>query len=77
MKLLSSDIAEIFFTLNDFMTAINKFANDQEYAIVEKRIKINKKEVLRKAILKCNKKRNDDFQEFERRKTLSIMRMFI
>jgi hypothetical protein len=71
MKLLSSDIAEFFSTLNDLMTAINEFANDQKYAIVKKRIKINKKEVLRKAILRCDRERNDKLQEFERRKTFS------
>jgi hypothetical protein len=71
MKLLSSDIAEFFLTLNDLMTAINEFANDQRYAIVKKRIKINKKEVLRKAILRCDRERNDKLQGFERRKTFS------
>jgi hypothetical protein len=71
MKLLFSDIAKFFSTLNDLITAINEFANDQKYAIVKKRIKINKKEVLRKAILRCDKERNDKLQEFERRKTFS------
>jgi hypothetical protein len=71
MKLLSSDIVEFFSAFNDFMTAINEFASDQKYAIVKKRIKINKKEVLRKAILKCDKERNDKLQEFERRKTFN------
>jgi hypothetical protein len=71
MKLLSLDIVEFFSIFNDFMIAINKFANDQKYAIVKKRIKINKKEILRKAILRCDKERNDKFQEFERRKTFN------
>jgi hypothetical protein len=68
MKLLSSDIIEFFFTFNDIMIAINEFANDQKYAIVKKRIKINKKEILRKTILRCDKEKNDKLQEFERRK---------
>jgi hypothetical protein len=71
MKLLSSNIVDFFSTLNDLMTAINEFANDQEYAIVKKRIKINKKEVLRKTILRCDRERNDDLQEFERRRTFN------
>jgi hypothetical protein len=68
MKLLSSNIVEFFSIFNDFMIAINEFANDQEYAIVKKKIKINKKEILRKAILKCDKEKNDDLQEFERKR---------
>ncbi len=50
------------------MIAINEFANDQKYAIVKKRIKINKKKILRKAILRCDRERNDKLQKFERRK---------
>ncbi len=53
------------------MIAINEFAHDQEYAIVKKRIKINKKKVLRKTILRCDKERNDDLQDFKRRRIFS------
>jgi hypothetical protein len=69
MKLLSSNIFEFYFSLYDLMTAINEFADDQDYAIVKKRIKISKKKILRKAMLRCDKKRNDDSQRFEKRQT--------
>jgi biopolymer transport protein ExbB/TolQ len=69
MKLLSSSFSHTFVTLNELVSAVNEFADDQEYAIVKKRIKNSKKEVLRKVVLRCDKDENFKSQEFEKRKT--------
>jgi hypothetical protein len=69
MKLLSSNFFHIFFTLNDLITAVNEFADDQDYVVVKKRIKNNKKEVLRKVVLRCDRDENLKSQEFEKRET--------
>ncbi len=55
MSLLSPNLLDLYPTLDDLITAINEFADSQEYVVVKKRIKINKKIVLRKAILRCDK----------------------
>jgi hypothetical protein len=69
MKLLSFNFFNTFSTLNELVTAVNEFANDQEYAVIKKRTKNSKKEVLRKAVLKCDKDENSKSQEFEKRET--------
>jgi hypothetical protein len=53
MKLLSFDIVIMnsYLNLNDLVCAVNEFADSQEYAINKKRTKVNKKKILRKAVL--------------------------
>ncbi len=47
-EMLLSNLIEFYLTLDDLVTAINEFVGSQEYVVVKKRIKISKKEVLRK-----------------------------
>jgi heme oxygenase len=71
MSLLSSDLFDSYLTLDDLITAINEFVDSQEYVVVKKRIKINKKKVLRKAILRCDKDEKHKYERFEKRETFS------
>jgi hypothetical protein len=47
-KMLFSNLIEFYLTLDDLVIAINEFVDSQEYVVVKKRIKVSKKEVLRK-----------------------------
>lgn len=67
MKLLSLDLFDSYLTLDALYLAVNAFADSQDYALVKKRIKINKKEFIRKMIFRCDKRKNFKFQEFEKR----------
>ncbi len=69
MKFLSSNFSHIFFTLHDLFAVVNKFASDQKYVVIKKRIKNNKKEVFRKDVFACDKDENLKSQEFQKRKT--------
>jgi hypothetical protein len=69
MELLSSSFSHTFVTLDELVSAVNEFADDQEYAVVKKRIKNSKKEVLRKVVLRCDKDENLKPQGFEKRET--------
>jgi hypothetical protein len=51
MKFLSLDIINVYSTLDELIVAINQHANKQEYAVIKKRTKKNKKEILKKAVL--------------------------
>ncbi len=65
MSLLSSNLFDLYSTLDDFISAVNEFAGSQEYVVVKKRIKINKKEVLRKTILRCDTDEKHKYERFE------------
>jgi hypothetical protein len=67
--LLSSNLSNPFLTLDETLVVVNQFAGTQEYAVIKKRIKINKKEVIRKIILMCDKNEKMRSQDFEKRKT--------
>jgi hypothetical protein len=54
MKFLSSNFFHTFFTLTNLMTVVNKFVEDQEYFVVKKRTKNNKKDVFRKVVFRCD-----------------------
>ncbi len=69
--LLSSNLSNSFFILDETFVVVNQFADTQEYVVIKKRIKINKKEVIRKVILMCDKSEKMRFQDFEKRKTLT------
>ncbi len=69
MKLLSLNFSHTFFSLNELVAAVNEFVDDQKYAVVKKRIKNSKKDVLRKVVLRCDKDENFKSQKFEKRKT--------
>jgi hypothetical protein len=71
MKLLSSDIVVMnsYFNLNNLVCAVNEFADSQEYAITKKRTKVSKKKILRKAVLKCDKRKENKLKEFNKRET--------
>jgi hypothetical protein len=56
-----------FYTLDDLVRVINEFADSQEYAIIKKRTKLSKKEILRKTMLKCDKEENNKLQEYKKR----------
>ncbi len=71
MSLLFSNLLDFYSTLDDLVTAINEFVDFQEYVVVKKRIKINKKEMLRKTILKCDKDEKHKYKRFEKRETFS------
>jgi hypothetical protein len=71
MKLLSSDLSDSYSTLDALVLAVNVFADSQEYALVKKRIKINKKRIIRKVIFRCDKREDSKSQEFEKRNTSS------
>jgi hypothetical protein len=71
MKLLSSDLSDLYSTLNDLIVALNEFADSQKYALIKKRTKINNKEVIRKTVFKCDRDENFKSQNFERRKTFT------
>jgi hypothetical protein len=58
MKLLSSDLSNAYSTLNVLIIVLNEFADSQKYALVKKRTKISKKEVIRKKVFKCNRDEN-------------------
>jgi hypothetical protein len=70
-KMLFSNLIKFYFTLDDLVTAINEFVDSQEYVVVKKRIKISKKEVLRKAVLKCDKDEKHEYEKFEKRETFN------
>jgi hypothetical protein len=70
-KMLLSNLIEFYLTLDDLVTAINEFVDSQDYVVVKKRIKISKKEVLRKAILRCDKDEKHEYDRFEKRETFS------
>jgi hypothetical protein len=69
MKLLSLDIIDVYSTLDELIVAINQHASKQEYAVIKKRTKKNKKEILKKAMLRCDKDEIAKSQEFDKRKT--------
>lgn len=69
MKLLPPVLPDSYPTLNDLLAAVNEFAGDQGYEIVKKRTKKTKKRMLKKTMLRCDKKRNATPQGFERRDT--------
>ncbi len=71
MSLLFSNLFDFYFTLDDLIVTINEFVDSQEYVVVKKRIKINKKKVLRKAILRCDKDEKHKYEKFEKRETFS------
>ncbi len=71
MSLLFSNLFDLYFTLDNLITAINEFVDSQEYVVVRKRIKINKKKMLRKAILRCDKDEKHKYEKFEKRETFS------
>jgi hypothetical protein len=71
MSLLSSNLFDFYLTLDDLITAINEFVDSQEYVVVKKRIKINKKKELRKAIFRCDKSEKHKYERFEKRETFS------
>jgi hypothetical protein len=71
MKLLSSDLSNAYAILDELIIVINEHADAQKYVVVKKRIKISKKEVLRKAMFMCDKEKNLKSQEFERRETFT------
>jgi hypothetical protein len=71
MKLLSLDLLDVYFTLDALILAVNIFVDSQDYALIKKRIKINKKKVIRKVMFRCDKEKNLKSQEFEKRDTSS------
>jgi hypothetical protein len=71
MNLLFSNLFDSYFTLDDLITAINEFVDSQEYVVVKKRIKINKKKVLRKTIFRCDKSEKHEYEKFEKRETFN------
>ncbi len=71
MSLLSSNLFDFYFTLDDLITAINEFVDSSEYVVVKKRIKINKKRVLRKTIFRCDKSEKHEYERFEKRETFN------
>ncbi len=70
-KMLLSNLIEFYFILDDLVTAINEFVGSQGYVVVKKRIKVSKKEVLRKAILRCDKDKKHEYERFEKRETFN------
>jgi hypothetical protein len=68
-ELLSPNLSNSFLTLDDVLVAVNEFADTQEYAVIKERTKINKKEVIRKATLMCDKNEKMRSQDYEKRKT--------
>jgi hypothetical protein len=69
MKLLPSHLSDSYSTLNDLVVVINEWVGSQEYAVIKKRTKINKKEVVRKAIFRCDRGGDLKPQKFEKRET--------
>lgn len=53
------------------MTAVNIFANNQDYAIVKTKSKSAKKKRLQKTILRCDREKKYESQKFEKRELLS------
>ncbi len=68
-ELLFSNSSDFFFILHKTIIAVNQFVDTQEYAVIKKRIKINKKKVIRKIIFMCDKDEKMKSQNFENRKT--------
>ncbi len=68
-ELLFSNLFNSFLTLDETIIAVNQFADTQEYAVIKKRTKINKKEVIRKITFICDKDEKMKSQKFEKRKT--------
>ncbi len=54
MELLPSQLEDGYPSLDDIMQAINSFAFLQGYAIVKRRTKTSKKEIVRKVVLMCD-----------------------
>jgi hypothetical protein len=69
MKLLPPDLPDHYSDLNSLLTAFNQFVETQRYDVIKKRTKKFAKEVLRKAVLRCDKDRDSKTQKFERRET--------
>jgi hypothetical protein len=69
MKLLSLDIVDFYSTLDELIVTINQHASKQKYAVIKKRMKKSKKEILRKAVLRCDKDKIAKSQEFNKRET--------
>jgi hypothetical protein len=67
MKLLSFDLSDHYSNLNSLLTTLNQFVETQKYDVIKKKTKKFVKEVLRKAVLRCDKDRNSKTQKFERR----------
>jgi hypothetical protein len=71
MKLLSLDLPDSYLILDALVLAVNEFVDSQEYALVKKRTKINKKKVIRKMMFRCDKDEDPKPQEFEKRDSTS------
>jgi hypothetical protein len=71
IKLQSLNVIALdsYSTLNELVREVNEFADFQEYVVIKKRTKINKKSVIRKAILKCDKEENEKTKEYDKRET--------
>ncbi len=71
MTLLSSNLFDFYSILNQLIAIVNEFADLHEYVVIKKRIKINKKEVIRKEVLMCDKDDKYKHQRIEKRATFS------
>lgn len=69
MKLLSLNQPDHYPNLSSLLIAVNEFAGAQEYDVVKRRTKKSVKEVLRKAVLRCDKGRSSKDQGFGHRET--------
>lgn len=54
MDLQSLDLSEKYTSLEDLIQVVNTFASSQGYAVVKRQTKVNKKGVLKKAVLMCD-----------------------
>jgi hypothetical protein len=70
-NLLSSNLFDFYFILDDLVAAINEFADSQEYVVIKKRTKISKKKVSQKATLRCDKNEKHKYENFEKRQTFN------
>jgi hypothetical protein len=71
MKLALLDIVDVYSILEKLIVAINQHASTQEYAVIKKRTKKSMKEILRKAMLRCDKGEVAKSQEFDKKETLT------
>lgn len=69
MELLPPQLEDGYPSLDDIMQTINSFASSQGYAVVKRRTKTNKRGVVRKAVLMCDRSKVHATEHWRKRDT--------
>lgn len=67
MNLLLSFTEKVYIFLDFLIKIVHEFASFQEYAVIKQRIKTNKKNFIRKTVLKCDRGEKYQVEKFEKR----------